>query len=61
VALPGQQAAAQEVSPLVVALGCNVIGVQDAVQVIGNCTADTGRRLRHWLSLALKESASRTG
>jgi hypothetical protein len=53
-ALSEHQAAPQELSPFGVALSCNVIGAQNAVQVIGNCAADPSRRLRHWLSLACR-------
>jgi hypothetical protein len=44
-ALSEHQTAPQELSPFGVALSCNVIGAQNAVQVIGNCAADPSRRV----------------
>jgi hypothetical protein len=60
-ALSEHQAAAQELSPFGIALSGIAIGVQNAVQVIGNCAADPGRRLRHWLSLAARRGWFQSG
>jgi hypothetical protein len=52
-ALAEHHAAPEELNPLLIASGCEVISAQDPVQVTGNCGTDPGQVWRHWFSLVI--------